>query len=292
MQAEPDAASRPRADGDPFRRARPPTDDPEELRAAARRIRRRALQMVAPAGAGYLGQAFSSAELFAVLYRSVLRHGWDRFVLSPGHYVIAHYAAAAEAGLLDEEDLASYGADGSPIESISSERTPLVAATCGSLGQELSVAAGLALADQLAGVDRRVFVLCSDGELEEGQTWEAAMFAAHHRLGSLVAVVDCNGSQVDGAVSTVTTLEPLADKWRAFGWHAEEVDGHDVVALDRALAAALADSRPSAVVARTSVVTGPAGLVPAGDSHFVKVTPDQVAQALAALDGPAGGGAP
>lgn len=268
----------------------PATADLAELAAAARRIRRRAVKMVGIAGLGYLGQATSSAELFAVLYRSVLRHGRDRFVLSPGHYAIAHYAAAVEAGLLREEALATYGADGSWLESISTERTPLVSATCGALGQGLSVATGLALADVLAGCsaeDRRTYVLCSDGEMEEGQTWEAAMFAAHHGLAPLVAVVDANGSQVDGQVETVTTLEPLPDKWRAFGWDTYEVDGHDVGALLDAFGRVggagdrRGGARPGVVLARTRMLHGLPSLQQRDDAHFVTLADGDLERALA-----------
>ena len=254
-----------------------------ELRDAARRIRERAVRMVAPAGLGYLGQALSSAELFAVLYRAALRHGRDRFVLSPGHYAIAHYAAAVEAGLLAAEALSTYGRDDSWLESISTERTPLVSATCGALGQGLSVAVGFALAAELAGEDRRVYAFLSDGELEEGQVWEAAMLGAHRRLGRLVAVLDCNGSQVDGPVSTVTTIEPVADKWRSFGWHAIELDGHDVAALLAAFDEAAGEARPSAIVARTSPLRGAPSLQGRADAHFVKLTPEAAERCLADL---------
>ncbi len=268
----------------------PPTRDVAELREAARRIRERAVRMVAEAGLGYLSQPLSSAELFAVLYRAVMRHGQDRFVLSPGHYVIAHYAAAVDAGLLTEQALATYGTDGSWLESISTERTPLVSATCGSLGQGLSVAVGFALAAALAGEDRRVHAVLSDGELEEGQIWEAAMLAAHKHLGNLVAVVDCNGSQVDGPVATVMTLEPVADKWRAFGWHAIELDGHDVSAVLAAFDEAADDARPSALVARTSPLRGAPSLDGATDAHFVKLPPEAAERCLADLrEGAAGG---
>ena len=260
--------------------ARPPTTDPGELAATARRIRRHAVRMVAIAGMGYLGQATTSAEVFAVLYRAVLRHGVDRLVLSPGHYVITHYAAAVEAGLLDERALATYGVDGSWLESISTERTPLVSATCGALGQGLSVGAGLALADALADAERRTFVFGSDGEMEEGQTWEAAMFAAHHRLGRLTALFDCNGSQVDGPVATVTTIEPVADKWRSFGWTVHEVDGHDVGAVLAALHPPPGDGRPSVVLARTRMLHGLGSLGDGRDAHFVTLGPGDVERAL------------
>jgi transketolase len=191
--------------------------------------------MVALEGFGYLGQALSSAELASVLYLAALRAGYDRLVVSPGHYSIVHFAAGVEVGLIDEAELSTYGKDGSRLEAIGTEDTPGLAATCGSLGQGLSVAAGIALAQQLATSDRHVYVLMSDGEMEEGQVWEAAMFCAHHRLGNLTVVLDRNNSQVDGPTDTVTTLEPVVDKWRAFGWAAAEVDGHDVVAIGEAL---------------------------------------------------------
>ncbi len=256
----------------PLAARRPPTSDPGELAAAARRIRRRAVEMVAPSGLGYLGQAMSSAEVFAVLYRAVVRHGTDYVVLSPGHYVISHYAAA-DAGLLAEAALATYGTDGSWLESISTERTPLLAATCGALGQGLSVAAGLALAATLAGADRRTYAFCSDGELEEGQVWEAAMFAAHRQLTGLTAVFDCNGSQVDGPVASVTTVEPIADKWRAFGWDVHEVDGHDVGALVAAFTAARRTGGPSVVLARTTMSRGLPPSLRSGDTHFITLGP-------------------
>jgi len=246
--------------------------------------------MIGITGLGYLGQATSSAEIFAVLYRSVVRHGWDRFVLSPGHYAVAHYAAAADAGLLAESALGTYGQDGSWLESISTERTPLLSATCGALGQGLSVAAGLALADSRLGDDRRTYVFCSDGEMEEGQVWEAAMFAGHHRLGGLTAVFDCNGSQVDGPVTSVTTIEPVLDKWRAFGWHAADVDGHDVAALRSAFSAALVDQRPSVVLARTSMLHGLPSLGTSGDAHFVDLDADGLRRALDDTAEPALGG--
>lgn len=251
----------------------------------ARSIRRRAVQMVRVQGFGYLGQALSSAESIATLYARYLRPGGDRFVCSPGHYVISAYAAAAELGLLTDADLATYGHDGSRLEAIGTERTPLVALTCGSLGQGLSGALGFALADQLRGAaDRRIFVLVSDGELEEGQVWEAAMFAGHHRLGCLTVLLDANNSQVDGPVDTITTLDPIADKWTAFGWHAQDVDGHDPAALVAAFDAALDDPRPSIIVARTSTSHGIDALPEGADGHFLKLPADLADAALAELD--------
>ena len=259
-----------------------------DARAAARYadvIRLRAVRMVAPHGFGYLGQALSSAELFAALYTGHYDPGRDSLVVSPGHYIIAAFAAAPEAGLLDEESLASYGLDGSALEAIGTERSPAVDLTGGSLGMGLSGAVGLALADRLQGrVDARVFALVSDGELEEGQVWEAAIFAAHHRLGSLTVLLDANDSQVDGPVSSITTLEPIAAKWESFGWAAFDVDGHDTAALDAALRAAVADPRPSVVIGRTSTRHGLSVLPEGADGHFIKLPADLAEAAVKELE--------
>jgi transketolase len=260
-----------------------------EVRRMATAIRLRAVRMVAPHGFGYLGQALSSAEQFAVLYSAVLRSGLDRLVISPGHYVIAAYAAAVEAGLMDEQSLASYGQNGSPVEAIGTERTPLPDYTCGSLGQGLSAAAGFALSDRIKGrPDARTFAVISDGELQEGQVWEAAMFAGHHRLSSLTVLLDANNSQVDGPVDSITTIEPVAAKWRAFGWDAVDIDGHDAAALLSALRQAARGERPLAVVCRTSTVRGLRCLPADADGHFIKLPPELAAQAIAELTGELG----
>jgi transketolase len=257
------------------RSAHPPID-----RRLATRIRLNAVRMVARQGLGYLGQALSSAEIFAVLYGGgTLRHGHDRFVLSPGHYVIALYAVAAELGLIDRAELDLYGTDGATLEAIGSERTPLVDLVCGSLSQGLSGAIGFALAAHLEArqyperVPRDTFAFVSDGEMEEGQIWEAAMFAAHQRerMGRLVLVIDANESQVDGPVSSITTLEPLSDKWRSFGWQALEIDGHDLEAVSAALATCTPDQVPLAIIARTHVFGRLRSLPSGADGHFVKL---------------------
>jgi transketolase len=254
--------------------------DGEALRRAAWRIRQRAVDMVAIEGFGYLGQALSAAELAAVLYLTALRPGYDRLVVSPGHYSIVHFAAGAEVGLVDEAELETYGKDGSRLEAIGTEYTPGLTATCGSLGQGLSVAAGLALALKLARSDRHVYVLMSDGEMEEGQVWEAALFSAHQELGNLTVVLDRNNSQVDGPTETVTTLAPIASKWRAFGWAAAEVDGHDVGSIRDSLAALRADPRPSVLIGSTWTLSGLSSVLPdEADGHFLKLSPEVVEQA-------------
>jgi transketolase len=245
-----------------------------DLRRLATQIRLSATRMVAIQGFGYLGQALSSAEIFAVLFGGgFVRHGRDRFVLSPGHYVIGLYAVGAALGLLDAKELESYGKDGTPLEAIGTERTPLVDLVCGSLGQGLSGAIGFALAARLAGEDRDTYAFLSDGEMQEGQTWEAAMFAAHNRrrMGRLVAVVDANNSQVDGPVTSVIALEPLAEKWRCFGWRVVEADGHDLGALGDALATRCADSEPLVVIARTEIFGRMRSIPASADGHFIKL---------------------
>jgi len=250
-------------------------DDPARL---ATLIRLRAVRMVAPQGFGYLGQALSSAEQVAALF-AAMRPGRDRLVCSPGHYVIGIFAAAAELGVLSEEAAAGYGQDGSPVEAIGTERSPVADYVCGSLGQGLSAAAGFALSDRLKGNTRRTFAMVSDGELEEGQVWEAAMFAGHHRLGRLTVLLDANNSQVDGPVDTITTIEPIAAKWEAFGWTAREIDGHDAGAILDALAAADDSERPVVLINRTSTTTGLRCLPPDADGHFIKLPPGLAAAA-------------
>ncbi len=255
--------------------------DPARL---ATMIRLRAVRMVAPHGFGYLGQALSSAEQVAALF-AVMKPGRDRLVCSPSHYVIGFFAAAAELGILSEDEASGYGQDGSPVEAIGTERSPVFDYTCGSLGQGLSAAAGFALSDWLKGVDRRTFAFISDGELEEGQIWEAAMFAGHHRLNRLTVLLDANNSQVDGPVDTITTIEPIAAKWQAFGWSAQDIDGHDVDAVVKALAGADEGDKPYVLINRTSTTRGLDCLPADADGHFIKLPPELAAAAEAELTG-------
>ncbi|PLZ02429.1 transketolase [Burkholderia sp. WAC0059] len=264
----------------------PKNSDERAVRRLATRIRLNATNMVAIQGFGYLGQALSSAEIFATLFSpdGPLRPGVDRFVLSPGHYAIAFYAVAAEIGLIDREELLAYGNDGALLEAISTERTPVLDITCGSLGQGLSGAIGLALAAVYAGDGRNVFAFVSDGEMEEGQLWEAAMFAAHHRIGNLTVVIDANDSQVDGAITSVTTIEPVKDKWRAFGWRVAEVDGHNVSALREAFNTPEEDGKPLVVIARTHILGNMESIPSTADGHFLKLDPDLTSRVLSELE--------
>jgi transketolase len=256
--------------------------DPLEL---ALRIRLRAVRMVASQGLGYLGQALSAAEQVAAVF-ALARPGKDQLVCSPGHYIIGPFAAAAELGLIAEADIGTYGQNGSVFEAIGTERSPVVDYTCGSLGQGLSAAAGLALADRLHGSDPRIYAMVSDGEMQEGQVWEAAMFAGHHRLDKITVVLDANNSQVDGPVDSITTIEPIAAKWSAFGWHAQDIDGHDIDAVLAAIKAANAEpARPSVVICRTSTRHGLDCLPPDADGHFIKLPSPLAAAAVDELTG-------
>jgi transketolase len=241
--------------------------------------------MVAPHGFGYLGQALSSAEIFAALYGGHYEPDRDDLVISPGHYIISAFAASPEVGALAEADLATYGHDDSSLEAIGTERSPAVDLTCGSLGQGLSGALGFALSNRLrARHEARTFVLVSDGELEEGQVWEAAMFAAHHQLGSVTVLLDANDSQVDGPVSSITTLEPIAAKFESFGWFAQDVDGHDAELVHAAIGATISDPRPSIVICRTSTRHGLAALPDDADGHFIKLPAPVAEAAIAELE--------
>ena len=225
----------------------PPAEaDIAALEARATRLRRHMLTMARGQGAGYIGQGLGIADTLTALYFHELRYdpqnlGWadrDRFLLSTGHYSIALWAALAEAGIIPIEELVTYGADNSRLEMSTLDTTPGVEVIGGSLGHGLGQGVGQALGLRLDRSDARVFVELSDGELQEGSTWEAAMSASHFRLDGLVALIDCNGIQADGPV--VLDMEPVADKWTSFGWETFEIDGNDMTAVVAALAGARA----------------------------------------------------
>jgi transketolase len=217
--------------------------------------------MLAAAGSGHPGGSLSAADLVTCLYFAVMRHRpqdpfWedrDRFILSKGHACPVLYAALAEAGYVSHDLLTSLRRFGSPLQGHPDRRKlGLIEASTGSLGIGLSFGIGLALAARLRGSPSRTYVLLGDGECEEGQIWEAAMYAPHVRLGNLCAIVDYNRLQLDAGVGELTDLEPLADKWRAFNWHVLEIDGHDHrQILDAFAAAAREADRPTVIVAAT-----------------------------------------
>jgi transketolase len=263
------------------------------LKTRAHRLRRHVLRMAERVGQGYVGQGLGIADLLAVLYFHELRYDaqrldWperDRFVLSTGHYSIALYAALAEEGVLPLAELDSYGADGSRLELSGSEFTPGFEMTGGSLGHGLGQAVGMALGLRLHRLPARVFCLLSDGELQEGATWEAALAGAHYGLENLFALIDCNSQQADGPPARVMGIEPVPEKWAAFGWEAQRVDGNDIAALLAALAWAKATpGRPHALVLDTLMGKGVPLFEAREKNHFIRVDPEEWAIARAQLE--------
>ncbi|MEW6034419.1 MAG: transketolase [Chloroflexota bacterium] len=232
-----------------------------DLQEIARRLRRYVIAMTAKAGSGHPGGSLSAADIVAALYFRVLRHNpaeprWpdrDRFILSKGHAAPVLYAALAESGYFPLEELLTLRQLGSRLQGHPDMTlTPGVEMSSGSLGQGLSFGVGVALAGRLDRRGYRVYVLLGDGECDEGQVWEAAMAAAHFKLDNLTAIVDHNGQQLDGNCCDIMGLEPLADKWRAFGWNVLEIDGHSMEQVVTSLEeAGRVKRKPTVVIAHT-----------------------------------------
>jgi transketolase len=232
-----------------------------ETTELARRLRVHCVKMTGRANASHIGSALSTCDILAVLYGSVLRFDpkrpqWadrDRFILSKGHGCAALYAVLAETGYMPIADLESFYQNGSPLAGHATHKgMPGVEISSGTLGHGLPISTGMALSAKRDGAEFRVYCMVSDGECDEGSTWEAALFAPHHKLDNLVAIVDYNKIQSLGRVADVLDLEPLAAKWRAFGWGVQEIDGHDVEAISNAFAAVPFETgKPSCIVAHT-----------------------------------------
>jgi transketolase len=231
--------------------------DSKEL---ARRVRKHALAMTSRGGSAHIGAVLSMADLVAVLYADVMKidpgnprwENRDRFILSKGHAGAGIYAVLAESGFFPVERLKTHYQDGSLLSGhVSHKGIPGVEFSTGSLGHGLPVGAGMALAAKIDGRAHRVFVLLSDGECDEGSNWEAILFAAHHKLGNLIAVIDYNKIQSLARVEDTIALEPFVDKWVSFGWEVREVDGHDHAALRQALTASSETGKPVCVIAHT-----------------------------------------
>jgi transketolase len=263
--------------------------DLSELREAARGIRLDVLEMTARMG-GHPTSCFSAVEILAVLYLGgVLRYrprepSWpqrDRFILSKGHAAPALYAVLARAGYFPQSDLAKFRCMDSPYHGHPKQNIAIgVEVTSGSLGQGLSFGLGCVLAGRLSGVDYRVYALLGDGECDEGQVWEAAMASSHYTADRLTAIIDYNKYQQTGPIEREMRLEPLADKWRAFGWQVFEADGHDVGALDRALGCARGVSgRPQVVIAHTKKGKGVSFMEKDYTFHARSPSGEQLAQA-------------
>lgn len=234
---------------------------PEELAETAKRLRRHIVTMIANAGSGHPGGSLSAVEIVTALYFRVLRHrpsepGWpdrDRFVLSKGHAAPLLYATLAECGYFPLSELSTLRKLGSCLQGHTDcTLTPGVETTSGSLGQGLSFGVGAALAGRLDRRSYHVYVVLGDGECDEGQVWEAAMAGGHFKLDNLTAIIDHNQLQLDGWNRDIMNVEPLGDKWRAFGWQVTEVDGHNMASVVAALEQARANKgKPTAIIART-----------------------------------------
>ena len=270
-----------------------PTD--RALAQSAYRIRRYSVQMGEIQGQGYVGQALGYADVLAVAYCHAMNFKpedpeWpqrDRFLLSHGHYAIAHYAALLEAGVIPEDEMQTYGGDDSrlPMSGMASY-TPGMEMSGGSLGQGLAIAVGVALGLRHQKIGAFVYNSMSDGELDEGATWEAAMGASHHQLSNLICLVDINNQQADGASSKIMGFEPLVDKWQSFGWHVQRVDGNDLFAVRDAfdVARAVTEKNPRVIICDTLMGKGVPFLEAREKNHFIRVDPPEWQQALEILD--------
>ncbi|OQA57933.1 MAG: Transketolase 2 [Candidatus Omnitrophica bacterium ADurb.Bin277] len=265
----------------------------EELKAKAKIIRRHIVEMTGAAASGHPGGSLSCTEMLVALYFNQMNHDpktpdWadrDRLVLSKGHASPALYAVLAEAGYFDPETLTDFRKLGSPLQGHPDRRKlPGIEASTGSLGQGLSIGVGIALARRLDQKDYYTYVITSDGEMNEGQTWEAAAMAAHHKVDRLIAFLDYNKYQLDSSTKEICDMEPVVDKWKSFRWHVLEIDGHDFGAILRAVESAkTVKDQPVMIVAHT--VKGKGVSFMEGNNHFhgVAPTPDEVARALEEL---------
>jgi transketolase len=263
------------------------------LRALANKLRFQIVTMTARAKSSHVGGGLSTADILAVLYGDILRVDpdqptWparDRFVLSKGHACAGLYAALAERGFLTQADLETFYTDGGRLAGHATHTgVPGVECSTGSLGHGLPIACGMALAAQAEPHQFRVFALLSDGECDEGSVWEAALFAGHHRLDNLTVIVDYNRIQSMGRTDEVLSLDPLADKWKSFGWETIEVDGHDITALHGALSSLPAASgRPTCVIAHTTKGKGVSFMENSLLWHYRSPAGDELSAALAEL---------
>ena len=269
----------------------------EELSNIASQVRRDILRMVTKAKSGHPGGSLSSTDILTALFFRVMDHdpatwtrqtaGQDAFLLSAGHLAPALYSVLARAGYFPVSELATLRDFGSRLQGHPSteHELPGIILPSGSLGQGLSAAAGIALAKRLDGDPHRVFVLCGDGESEEGQIWEAAMFAAHQGLDRLVAMTDWNGQQIDGRVEDVAGLDALEEKWTAFGWNVVVADGHDFESILQAfgIACAAGNGKPTMILFKTEMGHGVDFMAGTHQLHGKAPSEEQCAAALAQL---------
>lgn len=265
----------------------------EDLQAKAKEIRRDIIKMLGLAGSGHPGGSLSLTDILTVLYFHVMKHDpknpkWidrDRLVLSKGHAAPALYAALAGAGYFDRELLWTLRQLGSPLQGHPDMRKlPGIEASTGSLGQGLSIGIGIALSGRIDQKKFRTYVIMSDGEMNEGQTWEAAAFASHHKIDQLTMIMDYNKFQLDGAVKDILCMEPMAEKWRSFGWDVQEIDGHNLKEIQTAVQKAqTVKEKPTVVIAHTIKGKGVSFMENNNHYHGVAPTAEETERALKEL---------
>lgn len=268
-----------------------------ELKKCANEIRKDVIRMTAAAGSGHPGGSLSAADIVTALYFRAMRHdpknpSWpdrDRFILSKGHASPVLYSALARSGYFPTERLITFRKLGSPLQGHPDmRRIPGLEASTGSLGQGLSIGLGVALGRRLTSRDYWTYVMMSDGEMNEGQTWEAAAFAHHHKVDHLVLIVDYNKFQLSDATHKICDMEPLADKWKSFNWHVEEMDGHNMEDVARHLEAAKKISgKPIVLIAHTIKGKGVSFMENNNHFHGVAPTEEEAKKALQELEGKA-----
>lgn len=266
------------------------TQNVEELQAIARKTRRQIIEMITAAKSGHPGGSLSAVELLVTLLFDVMNHdpsnpGWkdrDRIILSKGHAAPVLYSTMAQCGYVPEDQLNTLRKLGSIYQGHPDVRfISSLEASTGSLGQGLSVGIGMALGARLDGSPARTYVIFGDGEIQEGQVWEAAMFAPFHKMDNIVCIVDYNHIQLDGFVKDIMDLEPLVDKWKAFGWHTLPVDGHSIPALQAAFAeAAATKGKPTCIIANTVKGKGVSFMENNPKYHGVAPSEDEMQRAL------------
>ena len=269
------------------------TSNPQELAERSKQIRRHIIEMIGEAKSGHPGGSLSAVELLVTLYWDVMRHDpanprWparDRFILSKGHAAPVLYAVMAECGYCPVDELKTLRKMGSIYQGHPDVRfLPVLEASTGSLGQGLSLALGMGSAFKLDGLDSRAYVMLGDGESQEGQIWEAAMYGGYHKVDNVCVIVDYNKIQLDGFVKDILDVAPLADKWRAFGWHTIVIDGHDLLQVKAAFVeAAATKGKPTCIVANTIKGKGVSFMENNPKWHGVAPSPQEVELALKEL---------
>ena len=264
-----------------------------ELEEKAKEIRRLIIKMLAKAGSGHPGGSLSATDLVTALFFSVLRHNpkdpsWperDRFHMSKGHCCPLWYAVLANSGYFSEDKLYTLRKLGSVLQGHPDRRTPGIEVASGSLGQGLSVGLGMCLAAKMDKKGYRVYVLLGDGEIQEGNIWEAAMASSHYKCDNLCAMLDYNGFQIDGKTRDIMNLEPIRDKWKAFGWHTIEIDGHNMKQILSAYSEAeTIKGKPSIIIAHTIKGKGVSFMENTVDFHGRAPTKEEAEKALKELE--------